>query len=216
MKKNEIDIIRQVSFGNVSEKELVEIYDSQRNNYRIRFHLIQHPRFPVKVALNIIQQLFTMDLIRLIKNRRSNPFIRKKAETEFMIRFQRLALGEKISILKTAPAQVLNYFIEESDMRVLKVILKNPECTEELILKFINRKSRRPEFYLALESTEWTRRPAIVDAVIRDNQAPIKLILDLIPLLKSAQLKRLYHDKNTHDIVKTHIINHVGNRKSGI
>jgi len=215
LRKNEVDIIRQIRFGNVNEKELIDIYDVQRDNYRIRFHLIQHPKFPIKVALNSIQQLFTMDLIRLIKNRRSNPFIRKKAETEFLTRFQRLAMGEKIAILKTAPVQVLNHFIEESDLRILKIIFKNPECNEELILKFINRKSQRSEFYQALQLSDWYKRPAIVDAIIRDNEAPIKLILDMIPLLKNEQLKRLYHNKNTHEIVKTYIVTHFGKRSPG-
>ena len=215
MKKNEIEIIRQIRSGSVKEKDLIDIFDNQRNNYRIRFHLVQHPRFPVKIALNIIQQLFTMDLIRLMKNRRANPFIRKKAETEFLTRCQRLALGEKISILKTAPAQVLNHFIEENDSRILNVILKNQECTEELILKFINRKTQKSEFYRALQLSDWYKRPAITEAIIRDQEAPIKLILDMIPILKTAQLKKLYHNENTHEIVKEIIMSHFRNDGPG-
>jgi hypothetical protein len=209
VKDQEIDILRRLRSGSISEKDLTEIFDRYRDNYRIMFNLVQHPKFPEKLALNIIPQLFSMDLIRVVKNRRANPFVRKRVEIEFMTRYQRLPLGEKLSYLKIAPVQVLNNFIGEKDPRIVDTILSNPECTEELILKFINRKQPRFGFYQVLQDTEWTRRPLIAEAISRDSEAPIKIILEVIPLLNKRLLKRLFQENDTHQIIKNKILEHI-------
>lgn len=212
MENREIDILRRLRFAGISEKELTEILEQHRDNYRILFTLAQHPKLPEKYGLNIIPRLFSMDLIRVVKNRRANPFIRKRVEIEFMIRYQRMPLGEKLSFLKIAPIQILNQFISEKDSRIIGVILKNPECTEELVLKFINRAQPRSEFYQVLQNTEWLRRPMIAEAISRDNEAPIKIILDIIPLMNKWQLKRLFQQENTHQIIKEKILEHIQNK----
>ncbi len=214
MKQSEVEIIRRLRFGSVLEKELIDIFDQNRDNYRIQFQLVQHPKFPVKVALNIIHHLFSMDIIRVIKNRRTNPFIRKKAEIEFKIRYQRLPLGEKISYLKKSPIQVLENFLEENDEKVLKVIFGNCECTEELVLKFLNRKQQKYTLYNALAVTQWPRRPVLAEAISRDSQAPIKILLDIIPFLSMDKLRRLFEKKGTHQIVKENISNQLKKRQT--
>lgn len=140
----ELDLLRKIHFGSVTEDELLDIYYQNPDNYRIRLNLAMHPRFPEKFAIDIIARLFSADLLRVIKNRRTRPNIRKRAEQEFTYKYQRFPLGEKISYMKIAPYSLLNYFIEEKDKHILAVILDNTNCTEELVLKFINRNGPKP------------------------------------------------------------------------
>jgi len=212
----ELDLLRKLHFGSVTEQELIDIFYQYRDNYRMRLHLVMHPKFPEKYALNIISHLFAVDLIRVIKNKRTNPFVRKKAELEFNEKYKRFPLGEKLSYMKMAPYSLLNYFIEEKDKRVLKVMLKNRGCTEELVLKFINRGNSRHLVYEALSSTDWYKRPAVAEAIAHDTQAPIRMLIDILPYLSKRTLRKLYEKEDTHKIVKKNIIEYYrkpGNRQ---
>jgi len=206
MTSSEIDILRRLRFGSISEAELLDIFQRHRASYRVRFHLVQHPLFPEAQALNMIPEMLPMDLIRVTRNKRANPSIRKKAELEFGFRCQKMALGEKKSLLKMAPLTVLYQFVKEKDERLLQVIFENGECTVELVMQFLNRSPHKAALYRALMATEWPRRPAIVETIIHDPQAPIRVLIEILPYLNHNQMKRLYGDENTHQRVKEEII----------
>jgi hypothetical protein len=156
--------------------------------------------------------LFVPDLLRVIKNKRTNPFVRKRAELEFTIRYQKISLGEKISLMRIAPHSLLTYFTEEKDPRILKVIFNNENCTEDLVLRFILRKGDRQPVYELLADNDWYKRPNIAFAISRDAGAPIKLLLKVIPYLRIDGLRDLYQNDSTHRIVKDQIIAHMQSR----
>ncbi len=210
--ENELDILKKLYRSTFQENELIEIYFQYRNSYRVTVSLLQQPRFPDKYALNIIPKVFPIDLLKISKNKRTNPNIRKRAELEFVAKYNRYPLGEKISYMKIAPNSLIYYFIEESDERILLTILENPNLTEEIILKFINRSSPRFTFYEALSRSEWYKRPQIADAISNDPTAPIKIILMIIPYLNLRQLERLFQDPDTHQVVKNNILEYLKER----
>lgn len=212
-KENELDILKKLQRGTFSEAELIDTFYQNRDRYRVLLSLVQQPRFPEKHALNIISKLFPMDLIRVIKNKRTNPAIRKRAEMEFVNKYYKYPLGEKLSYMKAAPNSLLEYFIEEKDKQILSAILNNPYCTEELVLKFVNRTSERFALYDVLADTEWYKRLQVAYAVSLDSSAPIKMMILIIPYLNLRQLERLYKDENTHHIVKKNIIQYLEQRR---
>ncbi len=211
--ENEFELLRKLRFGSIAEQELLDIYYRYRDSYQVLFHLVQHPKFPERFSLNIIPDLFSMDLLRVIKNMRTRPYVRKRAELEFTNRYNKFPMGEKLSYIRIAPYSLLNYFIEEKDARILKVILNNVQCTEELVVKFINRKNPRFAFYEALDSTEWYKRPQIAELVARDGQAPIKLMLKIVPYLSLDTLKAVYKREDIHRIVKRNIVSYLKQKK---
>lgn len=209
---NELDLLKKLLHRTLGETELVDIYYQNRDKYRVLLSLLQQPAFPAKYALNIIPKLYPMDLVRVIRNKRTRASIRQRTELEFLNKYNRFPLGEKISYLKIAPTSLLNYFVDEQDAHVLPVILQNPFCTEELVLKFVNRKTERFMFYEALAESEWFKRPQVALGIAFDKTAPIKIMLKIIPFLNLKQLDKLYNDSNTHRIVKQNIIRYLQER----
>ena len=124
-----------------------------------------------------------------------------------------MALGEKLELMKLAPLSLLEYFTAEKDGRVLLVIFKNPYCTEDLLLKFINRTQERIPVYQALDSTHWHRRRPVAFAISRDSQAPIKMMLKIIPFLEISRLREMYLDETVHQIVRDNIIDYMRSRR---
>jgi hypothetical protein len=210
--EEELEILKKLFRGTLQETELLDIYFQFRNKYRVLVSLLQQPRFPEKYALNIIPKLYPIDLVKVVKNKRTNPNTRKRVEQEFTGKYIRFPLGEKLSYLRIAPDTMLEYFIEESDERVITAILQNPFSTEELILKFLNRKTDKYPFYEALSKTEWYKRPQVAEAISNDLNAPIKILVMILPYLNLRQLERLFKNENTHQVVKRNIIHYLENR----
>ena len=210
---NELELLTQLYRKTLPEEELIDIFYQNRDRYRVLLQLIQQPRFPEKHALNIIPKLFPMDLLKVVKNKHTNAAIRKRAELEFVNKYAKYPLGEKISYIKVAPNSLLNYFIEENEKSILEAILKNAYCTEEVLLKFVNRKTDKTSFYEALCDTEWYKRPQVAFAISHDAQAPIRILVTIIPYLNFKQLEELYKNEKTHEIVKKNILQYLQDRK---
>ena len=210
-----LDVIKKLQSGAISQEELEETYRQHKNEYRVLLHLAQHPKFPQSLSLGIISKLFAADLVRVIKNVRTNPFIRKKAELEFSQRYKRLALGEKISLLKMAPNSLLLTFIEENQPQLIETILQNGNCSEDVVMRFINRGSERFNFYMALDATPWHRNPTVAEAIAHDREAPINILLKIIPYLGLTGLQKLIRDKNTHQAVREQIKTYLERRNAG-
>ncbi|MBN2400450.1 MAG: hypothetical protein JXI33_08965 [Candidatus Aminicenantes bacterium] len=200
-----LTIIKKLQQARLSQEELEEIYRLYKDDYRVLLHLVQHPKFPQSISLGIISKLFSPDLVRIIKNVKTNPFVRKKAELEFMQRYKRLALGEKISLLKIASNSLLLGFSDENQPQLIETIFNNPQCSEEVLLRFINRHSERCNVYIALDKSSWHMNPAVAMAVAHDPEAPIKIILKIIPYLGLAGLQKLFREDTTHQVVRDRI-----------
>lgn len=211
--ENELELLTQLYRKTLPEEELIDIFYQNRDKYRVLLQLLQQPRFPEKHALNIIPKLYPMDLIKVVKNKRTNAGIRKRAELEFVNKCKKYPLGEKISYIKVASNSLLNYFIEENEKTILEAILKNPYCSEEILLKFVNRKTDKTFFYEVLCDTEWYKRPQVALAISHDPQAPIRILVIIIPYLSLKQLEELFKSKKTHQIVKTNIMQYLQDRK---
>jgi len=212
--ESELELLTKLHRKTLPEEELLDIFYQSKDKYRVLLHLIQQPRFPEKLALNIIPRLYPMDLIRVVKNKRTNAAIRKRAELEFVNKYNKYPLGEKITYIKTAPNTLLNYFIEENNKSILEAILNNTYCTEEVLLKFVNRKTDRTSFYEALSATEWYKRPQVAFAISHDPQAPIRIMVAIIPYLSLKQLENLYKSEKTHQIVRNNIVQYLQDRQS--
>jgi hypothetical protein len=207
-----LNVIKKLQTSGISQEELEEIYQGHKDEYRVLLHLMQHPKFPQTLSLGIVSKLFAVDLVRVIKNVKTNPYIRKKAELEFSQRYKRLALGEKISLLKMAPNTLLLSLVDENHPQLLQTILQSPNCSEDVVLRFINRSSERDTFYRAFDATLWHQNPAVAAAVAHDREAPIKILLKIIPYLGLAGLQKLFGDARTHQAVRDGIRAHLRQR----
>ena len=210
---NGLAVIKRLQSSAISQEELEEIHRRHKDDYRVLLNLAQHPKFPQGLAQGILSKLFAVDLVRVIKNVKTNPFVRKKAELEFMQRYKRLALGEKISLLHMAPHSLLLALSEENHPQLLEAILENPNCTEEVVLRFVNRGPERSQFYQALAETAWPLSPAVAEAVAHDPEAPVRNLLQIIPNLGLAGLQRLFRDPGTHQAVRDRIRDYLERRQ---
>jgi hypothetical protein len=111
--------------------------------------------------------------------------------------------------MKIAPYSLMLYFVEEKDKRVVEVMLNNPCCTEDLVVRFINRQTPRASLYEVLVETEWYKRPSVAEAIAHDAESPIRMLIMTLPFLNRHTLRKLYENEATHDIVRKNIIEYL-------
>ncbi len=58
-----------------------------------------------------------------------------------------------------APNSLLLAFSEENQPQLLQAILQNPNCSEDVVLRFVNRGPERSQFYQALADTRLAPEP---------------------------------------------------------
>ncbi len=179
----------------------------------MRVALAQHPRFPQHIAMEIVSELFSPELIQIIKNMRANPFVRKQAELHFLNKYRRLLLGEKKSLLRIAPAELLKKLVDENHPDLLEIIFKSTYCTHEVVLYFIHQHKKKKHLYQALSQTEWVKVREVAAAIAQDAEAPVKILIQVIPFLSAEKLKKLLNSEDTHGSVKEAIRNFFEKRK---
>lgn len=205
MNEDIYSLIRKIRFGNLNAAQLEEIFYAHQDHYGIKLHLAQCPRFPARRSLTIISELLTPDLVRVISNTQANPFIRKSGENEFLMRYPKIPLGEKISLLKRLPESLLRQLVFERDKRCLAAILTNTRCSESVVINFITHPRMKREFYEILVDSDWIRRPAVIEALLKDRYTPIRVFQAVIPLLPLSRLEGLLRDGGTHESVKKNV-----------
>jgi len=202
LERNKIELLKKIRLGSLSEGVLTDIYFENRESHIFLFNLVQSPSFQVRLGLEIIPKLFNIELVRVIANKRTNPFLRKKCELEFVERYRKIAIGEKLSLIKIAPESLLAHFVDEKNEKILEIILQSRFCTENLIVRIVNGKTDRQILYGLLSGSKWIKLRSIAEAVSFDSMAPIKIWIEIIPFLPVYRLREIIANVNYHEIIR--------------
>ncbi len=214
MDQDEIKLIKKIRSSSVTRDQLIQLFYQYRKNYRITLNLISSPKFPVNHSLDVISRLYTMDLVRLIKNMDANPFIRQKAELEFLAKYSRISLGEKIGYLKISPESLLKKLLKEDDLTALEAIINSLNCTENVILEFINRKQHKFNFYGVLLNTPWIKNARVIEAILHDREAPVRIFVAIVPFLNKKKMMEICKNGYVHPSVKKYIKSFLGTKRT--
>lgn len=182
----------------LTRKDLIKFYSVQKE-------MINHPCCPQEISLNILPGLLPFDLLKVAKNMRVSPFLRRQAETIFLQKWSKIPLGEKISHARRATPFILKNLKSEQNRMVLKAILENPSLTEEILLEFINSPKISIEAITEIFNSRWKNRYKIKYAIARCSTTPISIVLKIIPELQKRDLLSLLNEP-IPSLVKERII----------
>lgn len=179
-------IPKEFFYNLLGRKDLMKFYSVQKE-------LVNHPCCPQDISLNILPALLPVDLLRVAKNMRVSPFVRRQAETIFLQKWDKIPLGEKISHVRRATPYIIKNLKAEKNKMVIKAMLENPSLTEEILLEIINSPQISMDTILEVFNSPWRNRYRIKFAIARCPETPINCALkiigelhrnDLIALLK--------------------------------
>ncbi len=158
--------------------------------YEVRRDVALSPRTPEVHAVRHVAGLFWRDLARATVDVRVRPRVRRAAEQALAQRLPGLALGEKISLARTAGGLLLQQMRWETHAQVLEALLDNPRMTEGILVPVVAREST-PGSVLALiaRNRKWGNRYEIRSAVCRNPRTPPALAMSLLGTLKRVDVR---------------------------
>ena len=108
---------------------------------KVRLVLAGHPQTPRRLALRIIRELYTLELMRFALAIGPAADLRRIADELLVGRLATISLGEKISLARRSSEMVAGALLLDKEKRVWSVALENPRMTERAVVKALQKSS---------------------------------------------------------------------------
>ncbi|MGA8152036.1 MAG: hypothetical protein WB952_13875 [Terriglobales bacterium] len=159
---------------------------------KVKRAVVAHPRAPHHVAVSIIRQLFTFDLMQIALLPGLAGDLKVAAEEALIKRLESVSSGEKISLARRASGRVAGMLLLDPDPRIIRAALENPRMTEVLIVRAVARTGVSSALVLAVcNHPKWSLRRDIRIALLRNEKTPMGFALEFAHTFPAAVLKEV-------------------------
>ena len=157
---------------------------------KVRLALAGHPRAPRRIALRLIREFHTFDLMRFALTPTAAADLRRIADEQLISRLASVTLGERISLARRCSATMAAALLLDKHSRVWQTALENSRLTEAAIVKALQRPQAAPALVEGVcHHAKWSLRPEIRLALLRNPHTPLAHAMDFARRLPPAQLR---------------------------
>jgi hypothetical protein len=173
---------------------------------KVRLVLAAHPRTPRRVALRLIRELYTFDLMHFSQTPAAAADLKRAADELLIARLASVSLGERISLARRCSTLVATALLHDKESRVWQTALENPHLTETAVTKALQRPGATPGFVEAVcHHLKWSVRPEIRIALLRNAHTPLGRAVEFARRLPPAQLRDVLHASRLPEKVKQYL-----------
>jgi len=178
---------------------------------KVRVALAVHPRAPRRIALRLIRELYTFDLMQFSLIPAVAAELKRVADELLVARLTSITLGERVALARRSSAMVAAALLLDKEARVWQTALDNPRVTEAAIVKALLGPTTTPAFVKAVcHHAKWSLRPEIRMALLRNGHTPLARALEFARRLPPAQLRDILHASRLPERIKSYL------RKAGV
>jgi hypothetical protein len=178
---------------------------------KVRVALAAHPRTPRRIALRLIRELYTFDLMQLSLLPAVAADLKHVADELLVTRLASITLGERIALARRSSAMVAAALLLDKEPRVWQTALENPRVTEPAIVRALLRPGATPAFVKAVcHHAKRSLRHEIRMALLRNEYTPLARALEFARRIPPAQLRDIMHASRLPEKTKSYL------RKAGI
>jgi hypothetical protein len=159
--QNEDALLAMLRHGDLKAEQLEEIARRGQTlkSRKIQVALAEHPRIPRHIALPLLRNLFTFDLMRVTLSPQAIPEIKRNAEDSLIRRLETITLGEKLSLARRGSGRLAGALLLDAEPRIVSCALDNSRLTEALVLQAMSHRSAKPHLLEAIRShRKWSLR----------------------------------------------------------
>ena len=173
---------------------------------KVRLALAAYPRAPRRIALRLIRELYTFDLMKFALLPVVAADLKRTAEELLVARVASITMGERIALARRCSTLVAAALLLDKEPRVWQTALENPRLTESAIVKALQRLQASASFVQAISRhTKWSVRPEIRMALLRNEHTPMARALEFARRLPPAQLRDILHASRLPEKVKAYL-----------
>lgn len=115
-----------------------------------------------------------------------------------------LTLGHKKALARAQrDPDLLARLAAEGEPVVVRELLRNPQLTEDFVVRIASRRPCRPEtLRCVFESRRWRTRSAVALAIARNPYAAPAVAIEILSALGAADLREISRDATLHPLVR--------------
>ena len=180
---------------------------------KVRIALASHPRTPRRLALRLIRELYTFELVKFSLSSIPPADLKRVADNHLIAHITSMSLGERISLARRSSQSVAAALLLDKEHRVWQCALENPRMTESAVVKAAQKNTASSTFIQAVcAHAKWSVRPEIRMALLRSEHTPMAKALEFARPLPADILRDLLHASSLPERVKTYLLKDLESR----
>jgi hypothetical protein len=170
---------------------------------KVRIAVAAHPRAPRRIALRLVREFYTFDLMRFALVPAVAADLKRAADDLLVTRLASITLGERISLARRASGTVAAALLLDKETRVWQTALENSRLTEAAVTRALLHTGASRAFVEAVcHDPKWSLRPEIRVAQLRNEKTPLSRALEFARRLPPAQLRDILHSSRLPEKIK--------------
>ena len=170
---------------------------------KVRMAMASHPRTPRRLALRVIRELYTFELMQFALGLTASTDLRRVADELLLARLTSITPGERISLARRSSQVVAGGLLLDKENAVWQAALENPRLTEAAVVRALQRSTAMPAFVEAVSHhAKWSVRTEIRIALLRSAYTPLGRALEFAQRLRPAQLRDILHTSRLPEKIK--------------
>lgn len=181
---------------------------------KVQVALAAHPRTPRRIALRLIREFYTFDLMLFALLPAVAADLKRAADELLVARLASITIGERISLARRSSAMVAGALLLDKEARVWQTALENPRLSEAAIVKALLRPGATPAFVTAVcHHAKWSVRPEVRCALLRNESVPLARALEFARRIPPEQLRDILHASRLPEKVKNYLRDELKTKK---
>ena len=192
----------------LSEEEVEEISGNSAlmKMRKVRLAVAAHPRTARRIALRLIRELYTFDLVQFSLMPAVAADLKRIAEEQLISRLASITLGERLSLARRSSSLVVAALLLDKDAPVWQAAVENPRLTEAAIVKALPRPQAGAALVEAIcHHTKWSVRHEIRIALLRNPHTPMAAAIRFARRLTPHQLRDVLHTSRLPETIKSYL-----------
>ena len=180
---------------------------------KIRVAMATHPHTPRRIALRLVRELYTFDLMQFALALTAPADLRHVADELLIARLASITLGERISLARRCSENVAGALLLDKEMRVWQAALESPRLTESSIVRALQRSVTAAFVESVSHHPKWSLRAEVRLALLRNAHTPLARALEFARRLAPAQLRDVLHNSRLPEKIKVYLRKDLESRK---
>lgn len=173
---------------------------------KVRLAIAAHARAPRRLALRIIREFYTFELMKFSLLLAAPADLRRMADELLVSRLTSISLGDRLSLARRCSPSVAAALLLDKESRVWQVALENARLTEAAVVTALHRSHSGPSLVEAVcRHPKWSVRPEVRMALLRNAHTPLARALEFAQRLQPALLRDLLHTSKLPEKIKVYL-----------
>lgn len=193
--------------------EAVARHKGWMSSYRVRRGLAFHPRVPLTLGLQLVRQLYLVDLVQLTFSPSGAPAVRHLAEEIVLTKLAQLPPAQKIALARRGTPRIIGALLVDGSPDVVPPLLDSAFLTEGHVLRALSRINLPARIVAAIaDHGRWSHIYSVRLALLRNSQAPLARVISFLPSISTQDLRVLAESSSVPSNLRPHIRRELSNR----